>query len=109
MLMGRLKQYRTTAGADELQLAEIASKLARAAERRERGGVDLLWEEAELTARRDTIRVRLGEKRTLMAVKEATLKEMRDDDQEESEYHYHAAGAGASEGQGAHHHHRQEL
>lgn len=110
MLMGRLKQYRTTAGADELQLAEIASKLARAAERRERGGVDLLWEEAELTARRDTIRVRLGEKRTLMAVKEATLKEMRDDDQEESEYHAHA-GAGASEGQGAHHHHhhRQEL
>jgi hypothetical protein len=76
MLMTRLKQYRTTAGADELLLAEIASKLSRAAERRTRGATDLHGEEAELIARRDNIRVRLGEKRTLMAVKRATVQEL---------------------------------
>ena len=72
-------RYRTTAGADELLLAEIASKLSRAAERRARGAVDLSGEEAELMARRDTIRIRLSEKRTLMAVRQATIQALSED------------------------------
>lgn len=77
MMTGRLNQYRTNAGADELLLAEIASKLKKAALVRERGGTKS--EEAELMARRDTVRVRLSEKRTLMAVKGRVMRELQED------------------------------
>ena len=45
-------------------------------------------QEAELLARRDTIRIRLSEKRTLMAVRQATIKTLSED----AEVHdYHGA------------------
>ena len=89
MLTTRLKEYRTTAGADELLLAELASKLRRVQERRERGAIDVSGEEAELIARRDTVRVRLGEKRTLMAVKQATIQQLSEEGEPNGYYQAH--------------------
>lgn len=57
--------------------AEIASKLKKAAFVRERGGIDS--EEAGLMAQRDAVRVRLSEKRTVMAVKGQVMRELRED------------------------------